>query len=307
MRKRGYGALLRGRGGVAVGFSLLALLASGCGRGGTQADVTGTPTVEATEAPTEESSLHELLDLIVVLEADPPLDIEFDSGGSGSGVASVGVPDGPPEVQTAVLEGFADGVGRMFFTPKLAEAADLGKLNYDRPGYLMINSAAAAYEDEASAQAALEVVLEEAGKKEWLKPIAEGMQARAAGTMTVTLKKMGCEYEGPADVSVGQVTSQMVNETKGQFDLDLWLLNAGHPYDELAAHIAEEERRSKLGEPGLGYPTFATLVAEATADAGLDGELVTDLAVGTYGMACIRFGPGSGGGLWATGPFTVSE
>jgi hypothetical protein len=109
-------------------------------------------------------------------------------------------------------------------------------------------------------------------------------------------------------MAVGHLRIEMVNETAGQFDLHLWLLDNGHDYEELAAYIDEERARNEAGEPSLGHPTFATLVAEASAEAGSTGELITDIAAGTYGTACIFFDrPGSLGGIWAAGPITVSE
>lgn len=129
----------------------------------------------------------------------------------------------------------------------------------------------------------------------------------APTTATVTLSESGCAYQGPAEMPVGKVAISLVNETNGQFALDLWLMNEGHAYDELSAHIAEEQRRAEAGEPGLGHPGFATLTGEATAEAGTGGELAGSLAEGTYGLACIRFGPDSVGGIWSAGPFTVAN
>ncbi len=89
------------------------------------------------------------------------------------------------------------------------------------------------------------------------------------------LWKSGCAYAGPAEISVGPLTIWMLNQTPGDFDLDLWLLNEVHEYDELAAHIEEEHRRGEAGEEPLGHPTFATLVAETSAEPGSASELVT--------------------------------
>ena len=125
---------------------------------------------------------------------------------------------------------------------------------------------------------------------------------------TVALSDSGCEYDGPVEMAVGQLRIEMENETDGQFQLDVWLLIDNHDHEELAAHIDEERARNEAGEPPLGHPTFADLAAEASAEAGSTGELITDMAAGTYGMACILFDrPGSLGGIWAAGPITVSE
>jgi hypothetical protein len=114
----------------------------------------------------------------------------------------------------------------------------------------------------------------------------------------------GCEYSGPAMVGAGTVILGLENESSGQFDADLWLLEPGHTYDELAAHIAEEQRRSEAGEPPLGHPAFATLVAEASTTSER-GTLTADLDAGTYGVACIRFEGGAPVQYWSAGPLVV--
>lgn len=124
----------------------------------------------------------------------------------------------------------------------------------------------------------------------------------------VTLTTTGCEYAGPSEMPAGELTFRLRNKTTGQFDLDVWLLEAGHEYDELAAHIDEERRRATAGEPPLGHPTFATLVGEATAETDSTTDLVTNVGVGTYGLACALFaGDGGFGGIWAAGPIRVTE
>ena len=124
----------------------------------------------------------------------------------------------------------------------------------------------------------------------------------------VTLSDAGCAYEGPSSMAVGQFSVEMSNQTNGQFDLDLYLLDEGHQYEEFAGHVDDERARDEAGEPPLGHPTFATLVAEASAEGEPPGQLTTDLAVGTYGMACIFFDqPGSLGGIWPVGPLVVTR
>lgn len=114
--------------------------------------------------------------------------------------------------------------------------------------------------------------------------------------------KATCTYEGPPTIAEGQATFTLVSRG-GTADFDLWRLNEGHAYEELVAHIDEEVRRSEEGLPGLGHPTFATLVAEATTDPQGDGTLTASLDAGEYGMACIRFG--SDGAFTAAGPSGV--
>jgi hypothetical protein len=124
--------------------------------------------------------------------------------------------------------------------------------------------------------------------------------------LTVTLGESGCAVGGQTTAVAGPVVIGLQNDTGGRFDLDLWRLDDGHEYDELEAHIAEEMRRVEAGEEPLGHPTFADLVAEATAE-GASGELHAVLEAGTYGFACIAFDtPAAPSGIWATGPLTVS-
>jgi hypothetical protein len=109
-------------------------------------------------------------------------------------------------------------------------------------------------------------------------------------------------------MAAGQLTIRMINEA-GKFRMHLWLLKEGQSYKRFQRHMAEEFRRKKAGEPPLGRPYgWATLVAEAeTNEEGAEGQLVTRVEEGTYGMACIRFaGPDPLDGVWAAGPFTVT-
>jgi hypothetical protein len=124
----------------------------------------------------------------------------------------------------------------------------------------------------------------------------------------VTLSDAGCAYQGPSSMAVGRLSVEMSNQTNGQFDLDLWLLEEGHQYEELAGHIDDERARDEAGKPSLGHPTFATLVAERSTEGEPSGQITTDLAAGTYGMACIFFDrPGSLGGLWPVGPLVITR
>lgn len=124
----------------------------------------------------------------------------------------------------------------------------------------------------------------------------------------VTLTTTGCEYAGPSELAAGDLTFRLRNKTSGQFNLNVWLLDQDHGYDELAAHIDEERRRAAAGEPPLGHPTFATLVGEATAETDAVSDLATSVDPGTHGLACILFDQDGGfGGIWAAGPITVSD
>jgi hypothetical protein len=123
----------------------------------------------------------------------------------------------------------------------------------------------------------------------------------------VTLSSAGCEYAGPSDLPLGDLTLRLRNKTTGVFELDVWRLEDGYEYDELAAHIDEERRRGEEGEQPLGHPTFANLVGEASAEQATTIDLTTSPELGTYGLACILVEEGEYSGIWAAGPITVTE
>jgi hypothetical protein len=125
-------------------------------------------------------------------------------------------------------------------------------------------------------------------------------EPESAGTFT--LARSRCGYEGRGTTAEGLVVFEL--SSVGIADFDLWLLEEGHAFEELVAHIDEERRRAEAGEAPLGHPTFASLVAETSTDTTGTTTLTTRLDPGTYGMACIRNDPATGG-IWAAGPFTV--
>lgn len=122
--------------------------------------------------------------------------------------------------------------------------------------------------------------------------------------VTVVLGDADCRYLGAPGVPEGEIAFRLVNETTARFVLNVWRLNDGHAYQELAAHIAEEQRRSENNEPGLGHPNFATLAAEGVA-AEEKGSLSKELVAGTYGFACIPNVNDQPVDIWAAGPMTV--
>jgi len=97
----------------------------------------------------------------------------------------------------------------------------------------------------------------------------------------------------------------MVDEAKGGFALDFWLLDKGHSYDELVNHIKEEQRRFAAHEPELGYPTFASLVGHGEVAAGAIGSVNVTLSAGTYGFVCMPFSGNEQSGIYLAGPLTV--
>ena len=132
----------------------------------------------------------------------------------------------------------------------------------------------------------------------------------ANGTAAVgrfVLSESGCRYEGPDAVDVGRVSLSIASELDTPAWFDLWQLDEGHTYSELVAHIDEEQRRAEVGEPGLGHPTFATLVAEGEADPRAEATITLEAASGEYGMACIGIDPDSEtpSSISAAGPFVA--
>lgn len=119
------------------------------------------------------------------------------------------------------------------------------------------------------------------------------------------LSRSGCRYEGPPTVAVGQASFNLVSKTNVAAQFDLWQMNDGHTYAELVAHLDEEQRRLEAGEPSLGHPTFASLVASTPVDPREEGTVTIDATAGEYGMACIRLDEDNGG-FSSAGPFVAA-
>lgn len=119
------------------------------------------------------------------------------------------------------------------------------------------------------------------------------------------LSDAGCAYQGQQKIAPGHSSVTLSNKTANQAHFDFWRLNEAHSYSEFVAHIREEQRRIQAGEPGLGHPTFATLITTETVEPQGTQSLVLPSEAATYGMACIpwRNGPT---GIFAAGPLTVS-
>lgn len=121
----------------------------------------------------------------------------------------------------------------------------------------------------------------------------------------LTLSDLGCTYAGPVRVAARSVKIQMVDNTQLKFNLDVWQLNDSHLYAELDAHVKEERRRQKAGEPGLGHPNFATLTASRSVAVGSHSSDVIAMTPGTYGFVCIPFDT-QPRDIWLAGPLEVS-
>jgi len=121
------------------------------------------------------------------------------------------------------------------------------------------------------------------------------------------LSESGCRYEGPDTVDAGEISLSIASELDTPAWFDLWQLDEGHTYSELVAHIDEEQRRVEVGEPGLGHPTFATLVAEGEVDPRAEATITLEAASGEHGMACIGIDPDTEtpSSISAAGPFVA--
>lgn len=116
----------------------------------------------------------------------------------------------------------------------------------------------------------------------------------------------GCSYQGVGESKVGPTVIHLVDQSKYQFNLDLWRLDDGHEYSELVSHVNEERRRFASHEPSLGHPTFAELVAQGTAKIGGSADLQVNLTAGVYGFVCIPFGGDVPVSIWLAGQLKVS-
>ena len=121
----------------------------------------------------------------------------------------------------------------------------------------------------------------------------------------VVLSDNGCTFAGPSQIGSGRVAMKMTNQTKAQFNLDLWKLDEGHTFSELDAHIKEEQRRAAAGEPELGHPSFAALLAQESVASGTEVKNISTLTPGTYGFVCIAFVTSGPGAIWLAGPLSV--
>lgn len=129
---------------------------------------------------------------------------------------------------------------------------------------------------------------------------------RAAEIGPLVLSDKGCAYAGPGQIGSGPVALEMTNETEAHFNLDLWKLDQGHTYSELDAHIKEEQRRAAAGEPELGHPSFATMIAQESVASGTEVKNISTLTPGTYGFVCIAFVTSGPGAIWLAGPLSVA-
>jgi photosystem II stability/assembly factor-like uncharacterized protein len=110
--------------------------------------------------------------------------------------------------------------------------------------------------------------------------------------VTFVLSDSGCAYQGPVQTSASQVTIVTRNETTDEARFDLWRLDEGHSYAELAAYFDQQQKRIRAGKVPLGNPDFATRIKTLIAGSGAPPNSTPSTWVEaggeTYAMSCSR-------------------
>jgi hypothetical protein len=115
--------------------------------------------------------------------------------------------------------------------------------------------------------------------------------------LSATLDDEGCRLEGELVIDPGPVSITVNNKDpvdRGSFQL-LRILESG-TFDELVAHVAEEQTRISAGEDPIGFPAYATEVVGALIVAGTQDQLEATLQAGIYAMVCADWADGGGAG-----------
>ena len=139
---------------VVVAFVAL-LAAAGCS--------SNAPPKPAPATPNDGTALGDTVAEIVVAEDAPPTDTEYFQSFNGGSSGAQMVQDSSANIQAAVLEGWVEALTREFASPETAEVIQ-GNASPDelaRRDHHFVGSIASAYEDAASARAALDVILAE--------------------------------------------------------------------------------------------------------------------------------------------------
>ena len=130
-------------------------------------------------------------------------------------------------------------------------------------------------------------------------------QVREAGTLT--LSPSGCVYQGTNTLPAGTVAVHAVNQTTTDLYVDFLLLHSSDQYAELAAYIADEEKRILAGTEPIGPPTYVSLMSHDLVPAGSTTKLITVLVAGTYGLVCSQATTRGALGIWLFGPITLTS
>lgn len=140
---------------------LLATLVGGCS-GETDGAATGPiSTQSGTTGVSPSASVAVYLEAIVVAESDPPNATGFLQSFDGTFSGTQVVQDSSQEVQSAVLDGWVDALTREFASPEAAEVirGEAAANELDPKDHHFVGSIASAYEDPASARAALGAIV----------------------------------------------------------------------------------------------------------------------------------------------------
>jgi hypothetical protein len=104
----------------------------------------------------------------------------------------------------------------------------------------------------------------------------------------LTLATAACGFEpGAHPIPAGRVRFTVENQTEVLGVVNIARLE-GASFQEFAAHVAEELRLAKAGEPGLGHPSYAVPIGDVLVDPGETVELTATLEPGTHALLCGR-------------------
>lgn len=141
----------------------------------------------------------------------------------------------------------------------------------------------------------------------------------AVTQLTATLDDRGCRLNGELRIDPGPIAISVSNEDPAdRASFQLLRINENGTFDELSAHIAEEQARIDVGGDPIGIPAYASEVVGTLIEAGTEGQLEATLPAGTYAMVCADWGNGglagsggthpiAGGRLLIVGPLTVGQ
>jgi hypothetical protein len=112
---------------------------------------------------------------------------------------------------------------------------------------------------------------------------------------TVVVSESGCSFQPSSDLlPAGGLEFVVVNETAGRAGAHVWgPLADGYAFDDFAAYLEEEIRRTLAAEDYLGHASWFGSLIPSTPDAGLmdAGQVGTISGIarsGTFAIACAR-------------------
>jgi hypothetical protein len=136
--------------------------------------------------------------------------------------------------------------------------------------------------------------------------------------LTTILDDAGCRLDGEVGVEPGPIEISVSNQDpKDRASFQLLRIHENGTFEELAAHVDEEQERIDAGGDPIGIPAYASEVVGTLIVAGETDQLETTLPAGTYAMVCADWAdggaagsagnhPNTGGRILIAGPLTVS-